>query len=68
MAVSHDGRRALAGCVDHSVRLFDLPGGAELRRFAGHEAEVTAVAFAPDGRYAVIGAGDGEVRVWSLPP
>src|SRR5206468_2794544 len=35
-----------------------------VRRLAGHSAAVTAVAFTPDGRFAITGALDGRVVVW----
>ena len=37
MAVLADGRRALSGSEDKTLRLWDLETGAELRRFEGHE-------------------------------
>src|SRR5262249_32286040 len=53
VAFSPDGRRALSGSMDQTLRLWDLATGAELRTFVGHEDGVTAVGFAPDGRRAV---------------
>ena len=37
MTVLADGRRALSGSQDKTLRLWDLETGAELRRFEGHE-------------------------------
>ena len=45
--VSADGRRALSGSHDKTLRLWDLASGAELIRLSGHSAPVTAC---PDHR------------------
>lgn len=47
VAISADGSRALSGSDDDSVRLWDLQSGKELKRFDGHEDDVTSVAFSP---------------------
>jgi WD40 repeat protein len=40
--------------------------GREIRRFQGHDAEVTCVACSPDGHYALSGDGKGSVRLWDI--
>jgi hypothetical protein len=64
VAFAPDGRRALSGSMDQTLRLWDLATGAELRTFVGHEDGVTAVGFAPDRRRAVSASLDGTARVW----
>ena len=39
----------------------------ELCKFEGHSGYVYAVAFCPDGRFAVSGSSDKTVRMWRLP-
>jgi serine/threonine protein kinase len=65
VALSPDGRLALSGGMDNSVRLWDVPSGREVRRFDGHTDGVTGVAFVPGG--ACLSASlDGSVWLWHL--
>ena len=56
VTVLADGRRALSGSRDKTLRLWDLETGAELRRFEGHEGWVTSVTVLADGRRALSGS------------
>ena len=53
-------------CMNNVTAHIRRLGGRELRQFTGHTAEVTSVAFTPDGRQAVSRGWDGSVRVWEL--
>lgn len=64
IAFTPDGRRALVAAGDRSVRLYDVEGRRDLKRFVGHTASVWAAAFSADGRLAVSGGMDGTARVW----
>ncbi len=66
VAVTPDGRRAVSGGEDGTVRVWDLAGGREEAVLAGHTDWVRAVAVTPDGARAVSGSDDGTVRVWDL--
>ena len=67
VAVSADGRRAVSGSLDHTVKVWDLESGAELRSLAGHGHVVRSVAVSADGRRAVVsGSFDHTVKVWDL--
>ena len=55
MAVSADGRRAVSGGRDGTVRVWDLDTGAPLHTLTGHGGWVHAVAVSADGRRAVSG-------------
>jgi hypothetical protein len=66
VAFSPDGKRALSGGDDGTLRLWDVVSGKELRRFEGHREAVTAVAFSADGRLAASGGRDRTVRLWDL--
>jgi WD40 repeat protein len=64
LAFSPDGRRALSGGDDNSLRLWDLENGKELRRFEGHTDTVAAVTFAATGRWILSGSSDKIARIW----
>ena len=64
--VTADGKRAVSGSEDHTLRVWDLEGNQPPRVLEGHTAEVRAVALTPDGTRAVSGSDDHRVRVWDL--
>ena len=74
VAVTPDGRRAVSGSYDRTLRVWDistplnasLESGAEERVLRGHERTVNAVAVTPDGRRAVSASYDDTLRVWDL--
>src|SRR5262249_40300593 len=67
VAFSLDGRTALSGGVDDTLKLWDVASGKELRTFTGHSGMVESVAFSPDGRTA-LSAGDDDktMRLWEV--
>ncbi|MBN1137697.1 MAG: hypothetical protein JXM73_14010 [Anaerolineae bacterium] len=76
VAFSLDGRMALSSGLDKLVILWDVASGREIRRFVGHTAEVTQVAFSPGcdpaqsgtaGRCMVLSAGgDSVIILWDM--
>ncbi len=60
-AVSRDGRRALIG-----THLWDLETGTELRTLQGVNGRLLSVAFAPDGRHAVVGSELSEMGQFAV--
>ncbi len=65
VALSADGRTAVSGSYDRTVRVWDLATG-QSRVLEGHGDVVKAVALTADGRTAVSGSWDKTVRVWDL--
>jgi WD40 repeat protein/mono/diheme cytochrome c family protein len=66
IAFTTDGRFALFASADKSLRLWDVEGGHEARRFVGHSASVWSVALSPDGKQALSGSMDATVRLWDV--
>jgi WD40 repeat protein len=66
VAVLTDGRRALSGSADDTLRLWDLDTGESLRTMEGHTNSITAVAVLDDGRRALSASVDKTLRLWDL--
>jgi hypothetical protein len=49
-----------------TVRLWDTATGKELASFGGFKVDVTALAFAPDGKSLGAGLRDGSILIWDV--
>ncbi len=65
-AVAPDGRLLATAGEHRDVRVYDLPGGKLHHTLAGHQDQVTAVAFTPDGKTLASASHDRSVRLWCL--
>jgi hypothetical protein len=66
VAVTSDGRRAVSGSTDGTLRIWDLESGQTLRTLEGYGNSVVAVAITSDGRRDLSGSDDGTLRLWNL--
>jgi len=65
LSLTQDGRRALTGHSDQTMRLWDMTNGKELRQFPGHSQKIVAVAFLPTAKRG-LSAADRQLRLWDL--
>ncbi len=65
-AFSPDGKHALTGAYDATVRLWNLEMGRCVRVFDDHRRSVWSVAWSTNQRFALSGAEDCTVRLWEV--
>ncbi|HEY9694275.1 MAG TPA: hypothetical protein V6D15_18895 [Oculatellaceae cyanobacterium] len=66
VAITPDGKSAVSGSSDFTLKVWDLQTGKEISTLNGHNAWVRAVAITPDGKSAVSGSSDNTLKVWDL--
>ena len=66
IAISPDGRLALSASDDGSLRLWNLEGQIESRRFETDGTPIDAVTVSPDGRRLLTGMITGETILWDV--
>jgi len=66
VAFSPDGRYAISGSRDKTIRIWDLGTGEEVRRCVGHRLEVWNIAMSKDGRRIASCGTDTTVRLWDF--
>jgi WD40 repeat protein len=66
VSFSPDGKRLAWADSEGTVRVRDLPSGADAFTLSGHTGWVRAVAFSPRGDRLAAGGDDGSVSLWDL--
>ena len=66
VAFSSDAKVLASGSGDHTIKLWDVASGRELRTLSGHSSDVNSVAFSPDGKLLASGSGDKTIKLWDV--
>ena len=66
VSLSADGKYALSGSNDKTLKLWEVSTGQCLRTFEGHRDEVWSVTLSTDSRYALSGSKDYTLRLWDV--
>jgi WD40 repeat protein len=69
VCLSADGRYALSGSSDKTLKLWEVETGRCLRTFEGHKYGVSSVCLSADGRYALSGISysmNNTLRLWEV--
>ncbi|VEL10827.1 unnamed protein product [Protopolystoma xenopodis] len=65
VVMSSDGRFALSGSWDKTLRIWDLETCQTTHRFFGHTGDVLSVAFSADSRQILSGSRDKTAKLWN---
>jgi WD40 repeat protein len=66
VTLTPDGRLAISGSDDNTLKVWDLESGNELMTLTGHTGSIDAVAVTPDGQRVISGSQDKTLKVWDL--
>ncbi|KAF0153925.1 MAG: (Myosin heavy-chain) kinase [Syntrophaceae bacterium] len=53
LAITPDGKHVISGGGDHTLKLWDMASGREIRTLSGHKDGINCLAVSPDGRYVI---------------
>jgi len=66
VSFSPDGKTALSGSNDDTLRLLNIANGKTIRVFKGHKGSINCVAFSPDGKTALSASDDSTLRLLNI--
>ena len=66
VAFSPNGQFIATGCLDSTVRIWEVSTGHMVETLRGHKDSVYSVAFTPDGKELVSGSLDKTLKLWDV--
>ncbi|MBN2310101.1 MAG: WD40 repeat domain-containing protein, partial [Candidatus Hydrogenedentes bacterium] len=66
VCLSADGRWALSGSWDNTLRLWEMATGKCVRTFNGHTNWIESVSLSADGRWALSASSDKTLKLWDV--
>ncbi|MFM2060704.1 MAG: hypothetical protein RLZZ507_374 [Cyanobacteriota bacterium] len=66
VAITPDGKKAVSGSDDKTLKLWNLETYQEICTLTGHENWVRSVTITPDGKKAVSSSDDNTLKLWDL--
>ena len=66
VAFSPNGKLALSGSEDNTIRVWDIASADGVKTLRGHGSSVRSCVFSPDGQWVLSGGDDESVRLWNV--
>ncbi|MCW6036177.1 response regulator [Spirulina subsalsa FACHB-351] len=66
LTLTPDGRYAVSGSKDSTIRIWDILTGREVRTLVGHESAVLSIAVTPEGDRIVSSSTDDTIKIWEF--
>jgi serine/threonine protein kinase/WD40 repeat protein len=64
LSITADGKRAVSGSKDTTIRVWDTDRGVETHTLKGHTGSVDCVAISANGKRVISGGNDKTIRIW----
>ncbi len=66
MILTLDGKQAITGSSDNTIRIQDISNGVIDRILTGHKGAVTCLKLTPDGTKLLSGSNDRTIKLWDI--